>query len=615
MIDAMKHIKIQHLAIQENSKEEAIARLLSGKATWNAWAIALGAEKQALIDEGNWEAERVWSTEHNAIITQGENAATKDWLVRSMVDFSHLTFTSTTIEYLGQAAKKSQNLNHENTTTVTFEGEDIDVSGFIFPSDALFHNCHFKARANFKDVLIEGDAWFEETKFDRASNFSKANFEGEAWFNRTSFTGDARFKAAHFAQGTWFNQSRFAKKAQFSEITCCKSAWFHDTLFKGRASFNQSKFSGDSAFEEATFKGRALFKETKFEKEASFKECNFASRALFKHALFSGGAHFNNCDFNGYTIFHNSVFKSGANFKAIQAQRGFNLEGTVFETEIPNFSQAHLKEPAELTDITLMPPPKCSKFSPRVKAVLSNIRPDNRLMRRLALVDTLTTEWLAKRYQYYENRFINARRKPSDAGYYLSLKRLADDAANIAAQKQFHAGVVRSRRHLKDTMSSLPSGGFNYLTGVVDELTSNFGRSLIRPLFWWSAVFLMFTSVYLAQAINPLTGQCQNQKALTPLGAAQIISINNAFGLGWVGKKNVERSHSCLYGHHQTLKEKKDQSRLATLSGQEKQLSQKPMPKQAKTPLSTKLTGLLHVGLSFFFISLFFISLRNRLQM
>lgn len=614
----MRDFKLQHQERVIFSKEDAIERLLSGKAQWNAWAIAMGAEKQALIDEGRWDAERIWSAEHQAIITVGENKATQGWLDRALIDFAHLIFTSDAIEYKHSVSEDHSKEHLENTTYVTFPGDEIDFNHLIFPSDVLFRHSRFKEQVSFKEVMVEGDAWFEDATFDHYANFSKINFEGEAWFNRANFLGEVSFKAAHFAQGAWFNKARFAKKAQFSQIICSSTAWFYDAHFKGRAIFNDATFHGDAAMEDLTFKGRVFFKAASFEKDASFKETTFNSRALFQACIFGKGAFFNHCDFNGYTIFDKTVFKAVANFKAIHCQRGFNLEHAVFETEIPNFHQAHLEVPAQLANITLLPPPKRQKFSRRVKTVLKGMRRTNRFQRKVALLDITTTEWLGKCYTYYENRFMNARRKSTDEVYYKSLKRLANDANNLAAQKMFHAGEIRSRRHIKDRWKDFPHGSLSYLKGVLDEMTSDFGRSITRPVFCWGLAFLLFTGAYLGQSIDPLAKSCDNKYDLSPhfspLSAAQYISIHNALGVGWIAPHNMTLAKSCLYGKVAQTKKNKDQARLAYLDG-EIITGALPTPIKANTPLSMKLTTGLQTGLSFLFFSLFLVSMRNRLRM
>ena len=612
LIKKMKQIDYQQPGSVAMNQQDAIDRLLCGKSSWNQWAQALLAEKLELIAQGKWQIERVWDQQLNAIITKSEIDETQDWLNRARVDFSNLIFTSKVKDYLDNQTNPNQPAPIRPNNVIVFEGEHVDFKDYIFPSNVLFNNCDFKANTNFNQSHFISDAWFQNAVFESQVFFNQTTFEGDAWFNETIFKKGVQIKDVTFHLGAWFNKARFGKKLQIENCLFKTDAWFQEATFKSRVLFQDIFFKTDVSMGEAVFKARSFFKNIQFHGLANFKETSFSGRALFQDCWFQKEAVFNQSDFAGYAIFTQVRFKQSASFKAAHIAKGFTIEQVEFTNQVPNFRQALFTEPARIKDISIIPAPKRTRFSKRVRQVVTSLRRENKWLRKLFYIDTVHTEWAKKYLTYQKNRFFNSRRQSTDETYYKSLERIAQEANNVRAQKQFIAGQVRSRRHVKDKASGLLRGTFNYLHGVMSEFISDFGRSLVRPVLAWGLVFAAFTGVYLSQATNSIKDPCGNKKSVSPLAAAQSIGWRNAFAINLQGRQTMDTMHTCLYGHAVVAKkENKDQTRLAGLTN----VPTAPLPAKPMVPSSIVFWGSIHTALSFFLIVLFAMNLRNRFKM
>lgn len=610
----MDQLMMKQMEYQPNTSQatglDALSRLRDGKTAWNSWAKALLAEKKALEDVGKWQLERVWSDQHGAIIAKSDIAETEDWLQRARVDFSGLTITSRVKEYLDNRNRIAATDRHNHV--LVLEGENIDFSGFIFPGEVLFQGCLFRTATSFDHARFCSDAVFNQSRFDGAFSAAGTRFEGDAWFENTHFQASASFEDVGFYLAAWFTAASCKKKLKFRQCLFIADLWLNDAVLKGRTGFEKCFFKSDLVLNETTFKGRAFFKELRIEGEAFLRETRFAGRAEFENITHCRAALYTQCDFAGYTIFHNCKFHRTAFFKAIHVAKGFVMEDVSFLTEVPNLRQAMFREPARLKDIEILPAPRRRPFEPSVRAVLKAVKRERKWLRKLFFIDRVHTNWIKARLRFYKERFTNARRKPTDETYFKTLTRLAVEARNRRAEKQFVAGQIRARRHMKDKLIGIPAGTFNYLTGVISELTSNFGRSLIRPALAWSIVFACFTGIYLKEAINPITGSCNNQEDLTPIMAAQAIGLQNAFRLDWQPNDRMDNVHRCLYGMTKvTVKQSKDQTRLAGLYD----VPAPPPPPEPKVPVRVIMLGFVHSALSFVILGVFLINLRNRFKM
>jgi hypothetical protein len=174
--------------------------------------------------------------------------------------------------------------------------------------------------------------------------------------------------------------------------------------------------------------------------------------------------------FNNYTTFEGARFFNAASFIGMRGERTFSLSKVRFE-KLPDFEQAHFSEAPRIDVRNLMGLPSVPKaYSDRVPAE--------------------TTRWRA-------------------------LKRLAIQAHDYESEQCFFVEEIRSLRGTVDRPLPRPwnwilkgeplwPGGARYWVGLLYQLFSDFGRSIIRPFICWVAITILFACYYyyLSQGSN-----------------------------------------------------------------------------------------------------------------
>lgn len=383
--------------------------------------------------------------------------------------------------------------------------EDADFSGFVFPFAVCFNKVIFKANADFRvaifsyDVIFRNavfcvDADFTETKFKRFTDFSKATFRHYAVFYDAIFSGKASFRGS---------------------VTFCSDAEFQKATFSGKAMFENAKFRGNVKFEDATFIGEALFYKAEFSGAAIFDDTKFGGATWFNDAIFSNSLNFDRSLFETVASFRNASFKGRSSFIAIEGKSYFSFEDAKFHVA-PDFNQAHFTEAP----------------------------------------------------QFDNADFSNAQQsKGNFSSSWRSLKRLAIQGHDHERELMFFAEEIKSQRGIQDkalphlidyintnNKDTLWPGGARYWLGYLYEYSSNFGRSVMLPLFWLLALGFLFYWVYLGYSIDP---KPQESISCNQSEAAVYLSVRSAlpFLPATSYSENLSRSYACLYGKNSDEKE------------------------------------------------------------
>lgn len=423
-----------------------------------------------------------------------------------------------------------------------------------------------------KRQLIKAGVWFTNREFDFEAGYYRTVGLNEAttnWLERAYVD----FSCLRFIAGDETSNKSKARNGQEKKFINSRdiplegmNIDFRGFIFPGDLRFDHSELHGVSLFNGAEFYGTAWFSNTAF-----FSDC------WFEEASFQGLACFHQAEFISFTTFALSRFEDNANFEAIRAGRSFDLSCCWFQNEVPDFIDAEFERPPRLAEITILPPPAPQRFSARSRAVIKQYKEAPRYLRQLMLADLMLTDWAKRRAAFTKGKFLNARRKRADEAHFNALRKIAIEAKDFASERKFHAGQVRARRHLADQMKDLPTGFLRYLYGAMNELTTNFGRSLWRPALAWGFVFYLFTGIYWMTAPASKLAACQNTPAISPYEAAETIAARNAFlTFGESAEVDVRRAKHCLamkaepekkYQRLASLPKKpqKDQTRLAAL--------------------------------------------------
>jgi hypothetical protein len=332
------------------------------------------------------------------------------------------------------------------------ELKNAQFSGWTFPGGARFDGATFSGNARFDEATFSGDA-----------RFGGATFSGVARFGGATFSGGARFDGATFSGEAWFDRAAFSG-----------AAGFHRATFSGDARFNRTTFSGDARLEGATFSGYAGFIGATFSDNAGFAGATFSGDARFNVATFSGRAAFTHSTFEGFTTYADANFGESADFSAIRSERAFSLANATF-AGVPDFIQAHFAE------------------APRL---------DNMHFRRRR--DEARSLWDQARTRV-KHLFPGDESAPAR---YRALKRLAIQGHDHESELRFFAGEIASARFVTDHpliwriwSAQAWSGLMRFWFGWLYQVTSDFGRSLVRPLVLWLFTAAVAAGYFLGQ--NP----------------------------------------------------------------------------------------------------------------
>lgn len=373
---------------------------------------------------------------------------------------------------------------------VDFSGHDFSKSGLSF-TEFVFNGPVNFARAKF-DL-----ADFSETKFmGESTDFRFATISsGGAFFNDTKFSGkqtdftgvkfsggNANFRSAGFGSvKTTFSRAEFGGgTAEFSFAKFDgEEADFTEVKFHGKkASFFEAKFDGGSAdFSKAEFCGEdADFSFTKFSGgDAFFILAEFIeSRAIFRNTDFSGGtANFNFAKFiSGYVDFSESKFSGGPAYFCFA---DFRSESDEFNDAI--FAGASFSGPVDMEDsfFSTVPDFRRSTLTAHFTCHEMNVGyPTNP-----------KKEWL-----FFKKAATN-----SDADKFRRLKELAVQARDHQREQDFFAKELKAKRFFETT-------GFSLIPNYLYEWTSDFGRSLWRPVLCLGLTWLIFGLLYGANGLK-----------------------------------------------------------------------------------------------------------------
>ena len=419
----------------------------------------------------------------------------------------------------------------------TFVGE-VDFSGFMFPGPVNFNRVTFRGNAGFDGAVFEGDAKFGGTTFEGTAQFRHIFFKNVAWFGGAAFKSDATFRGSTFEDVVGFDRAIFARTAEFGGATCKSTGQFTSAIFNGTAVFRGATFK-DALFNGATFKGNAGFAWAQFRGQAGFDGVTFKGEADFDVVIFKGIAWFRLCRFLGAASFSRCRFAAVANFSAIDSVRAFSLAETKFQA-VPDFIQAHFSEAPRCDDLTVA----AGSFWRRV---LSNAK-----WRLTGGSDPTDTNKPKSLFQMAD---------PHLPARWRALKRLAIQGHDNEHEQMFFKGELVARRwHVDQPWHAA------FWFAALYGLLSDYGRSLLRPLFGWALCAAVFAAVYLSQhaAFQPPERSFLDRLVAleittpplhceqgddNPISAAFDLSVRNALlFVGQTSRDKLRQNYACLYG-------------------------------------------------------------------
>jgi uncharacterized protein YjbI with pentapeptide repeats len=323
--------------------------------------------------------------------------------------------------------------------------------------------------------------------FKKTADFRKWYFPGIVEFVDAVFEGDALFDDAIFLGDAWFNGAVFSgegtfKGTTFSDCLLKRAVLAHQKALKSTPDVGYAWFAG------ATFSRYARFSEAKFQRNVGFDRVFFTSNAWFQSAHFSYNAWFREATYGGNTSYQKAVFERPPRFSAIHSERAFSLAKATFHG-VPDFVQAHFAEAPRLDDSNL------------------------------------------------QHKLDQAREGDLSARY-RALKRLAIQGHDHAREQDFFAGEIKSARFVTDWPLAWRvwnrtawAGVARFWFGWLYQLTSDFGRSVVRPFAIWFVIIIIAAGYFLGQ-----TQQITEERAAkSATGMAEKLKVYAQTSLaGWL---------------------------------------------------------------------------------
>ena len=593
---------------------KTLRKYIKGKSKWNVWANSLLERKEKLKKAGNWKVTQIVDRNGGLITVSADETIPE---IQEILDEAFVDFSKTHISnFTGESGTGGHWYEHDlDFGRYVYEVTGIDYenfSGFIFPGDVTFHNAVFKEIAEFEDASFHGLCDFTKAEFKDISKFDKATFHEWANFKEVNFSQKVNFSEVAFKEGVNFADASFKKKVNFSSA-----------VFKNEADFSSSKFEGDAEFFDTEFHWSAQFHNSIFQQDANFHLSRFFNWANFRQV-----------DFERHANFSEAEFKYRPDFQAILSKRAFSLRNTIFNSNIPNFTQANFAESPRLDHIEITPSPKYKNLKHYPKTMFGKYNWQKyfwdkkfipylvgiflRAVNRVSPTLYSTIIYFFKCISHIWNKFINTRRNSNEEAHYRALKRLAIQAHDHENEMKFFAGEIRARRHVTDFANFLThdfASSMRYWAGFIYEIFSDFGRSFIRPALWWFACLWLFANLTLSGAGLEDKTKCHNSQ-LTPKEAAYTIGLKNSLLILGLTKTNiVKQAELCLYGvnkNGEVDKETKPYDPKIKRAFQSK-------PTKADTtktdiPFKAVVQGITHSLLSLLFIFLLLLAIRNQFK-
>lgn len=414
--------------------DEVMELIASGSDGWNAWA------RQMIDAQSKLREDKLWSVRKTAGQTEPLNEETRLWFDQATVALSD----------------SSSLLNTK-------------LSEFIFPGPLSLSNCDLQ-NVNLSLANFHGRVSFNNCRFDNTS-FQAATFWQTTNFDDCIFLGDTDFTSTSFRGQLWCQSAGFFQSVSFWCAEFFDDVFFNGSTFHGPINFDDASFREFCSFVGVTFSDRARFLHATLG-QTKFDQALFKKDVLLRHVRAKGLS----CErsrFEGY------VDLRGAHF-----DREFSFRGAICDAEI-DLAEAKFGSPPDFTLTSFRREPLLDRI--HIKRSLFGFY--TRLPNGLDL-----TEAAPPRFGFWIDKQAPAK--------FRELKRLATALNDQIRALDFHAKEIRASRFVTDWpipwMGKSLGGVGRFWMALLFDLTSDFGRSILRPLIAWIALGLLAACLYLS---------------------------------------------------------------------------------------------------------------------
>lgn len=368
--------------------------------------------------------------------------------------------------------------------------------------------------------------------FSRENDIKSHTFSYEANFSEFIFPGFVDFSFNDFIEQVDFSDAIFHNYANFNNTIFRSKVLFSRCKFKNNITLSNVNFNNEVNFSGSLINGTLKISETIFNSKTDFTDVEFDCGASFLENKFKDELYFINNKILKAFVFRKCKFYKCIYFDAAIIDRFFGFDKCDFTDILPSFIQAHFFEVPRLDNINL--PPLRSVWDFIFTKASFEESPEEIL--------TETAKWRA-------------------------LRRIAELGHDHETKLKCFAGEIDAARDHPNTSWQ------DKLIGLAYQLFSDFGRSVMRPLYAWAAGILVFAFLFrlcmsnatLEQPLpftcyNPVMHQATNDKAshieglsalsesTSPLTEPFSLSLRNALVVINGGEETNHRIYGCLYG-------------------------------------------------------------------
>ncbi len=266
------------------------------------------------------------------------------------------------------------------------------------------------------------------------------------YFFNAKFQQEARFVGTKFQQEVNFAHAEFQKIVYFFNAKFQQETSFLGTEFQQKVDFTHAEFQQEVDFSDAKFQREADFSHAKFQQDADFSDAEFQQKVDFARATFSGK-----------TDFLAAKCKQELNFKYCNFIEIVDFSKLTCDW-VPNFRLCTFQKAISLNQLTIPAQPPSAQ--------------------------------------------MDAQEQGADiADRYRRLKVMAQEAGDRDLQLSAFAGEMEMKLQGQSLWqkSLIPLRLYKWL--------SNYGQSLLRPIFALLLIWFVFASIYLHMLYSPILKQ------------------------------------------------------------------------------------------------------------
>lgn len=440
---------------------------------------------------------------------------------RSSVKFSNLNtigkFECSNVVFHGEVEFSSLMSGKDfKISNVNFENPAI-FSGMQSHSNFVFDSgCNFKSTVEFNELAVSGSfEFFDLVFFDRVSFISpkffsnaeighgckfKSNLhiehlksEGDFKFSGIVFSGEADFKDMKFRSNLAFESNCiFESATRFSDIEVTKQFKYSNSTFKNNLTFQNSKFYSSVVFDsDCNFQSTAKFLNIEvredfecfalvFHDVLNFTDSNFHSNFIFGPGTnFKSNVYLSDLNIKQNFESKNSKFENFVYFHRSEVSGAVNFSDACFEKCPPDFHGSDLG-----TDIIFTLDDGCW---PKSKNFKQGIESKIELLKYHLSYYGRLTEVMKEIGKKEDEHFFF--RKESKTKLRLSWGLLSRELCDSSKEGP-------KRLLTWSFWKSLMRGFESCALNAVYWILSNYGHSVVRPLFWLLFSIFLFWLIF-----------------------------------------------------------------------------------------------------------------------